>query len=216
MKLLMLGIMPYEIYRGEYLFAFAVFLAAGISLIPSVVERNYRITLPFELDLLITLSLFLHTFMGEGLSLYKRLWLFDKMLHLYGSAVIALLAFLFVYTLHYTKKVRLTVPLIGFFTVIFALAAGGLWEMGEFGVDNIFGKQTQDGLDDTMYDMINDFIGGVIVAMLGMAYVRYSKPETRKRLTRPLGDVFGLADRIDRIKRRFKKRKRPHINRPLK
>lgn len=207
MKLLMLGLIPYEIHRGSYLFALATAGAVVISLVPAIVERNYRVSLPFELDFLITLMLFLHTFMGEGLEFYERVRLFDKALHLYGSAVIAALAFLIVYTLHYTRKLRLSLPLIGFFTVSFALAVGGLWEIGEFTVDNMFGKTTQNGLTDTMLDMINDLVGGAVAAVLGMLYVRYSKPEARRRLARPLGSVFGMADRIDRIKRRLRKRR---------
>ncbi|MEK7774151.1 MAG: hypothetical protein AAB307_07350 [Deltaproteobacteria bacterium] len=205
MKLLMVCLLPYELYNGQYLFAMGVVAAVVLSLIPSIVQRNYRITLPFELDLLITLSLFLHTFMGEGLDFYQRVWLWDKFLHVYGTAVIAMLAFLTTYTLHYTKKVRLSVPFVGFLTVIFAMAVGGLWEIGEFSLDGIFGTHTQDGLADTMWDMINDLVGGFIIAVLGMVYVKYSRPETRKRLAKPMGEVFGLGRRIDRIKRRLEK-----------
>lgn len=205
MKIMMAGLLPYETYHGQYLFAVAVIAAIVLSLIPSIVQRNYRITLPFELDLLITLSLFLHTFMGEGLDFYHRVWLYDKVLHVYGTAVIAMLAFLTTYTLHYTRKVRLSIPLIGFFTVIFAMAVGGLWEIGEFSVDSLFNTHAQDGLADTMWDMINDLAGGFVIAVLGMLYVRYSRPETRHRLAMPMGEVFGLGKRIDRIKHRLKK-----------
>lgn len=203
MKFLMVGLVPYEIYKGEYLFTFAAVLAVGLSLVPSIVQRSYRVTLPFEIDLLFTLSLFLHTFMGEGLDFYQKLWWWDKSLHFFNTAVIALIAFVIVYTLHYSRKVRLTIPMIGVFTVSFALAVGALWEIGEFIVDGVFNKTTQNGLADTMWDLIQDFIGGVIVSILGMFYVRYSKPEDRKRLTKPIGEVFGIGRRIDRIKDRF-------------
>jgi len=202
MKLLMIGLVPYELHSGEYLFAFAAVIAFVISLVPSIAQRSYHVTLPFELDLLITLMIFLHTFLGTALRFYERVWLFDKLLHLYGGAITAMLGFLIVYTLHYTKKLRLTIPLLGFFTVIFAMAMGAFWEIGEFAVDNIFGKHTQPGLVDTMWDMINDLIGGVAAAVLGMLYVRYSKPEARRRLARPLGEIMGLAGRIDRFKDR--------------
>jgi hypothetical protein len=191
MKFILMGLLPYEIYVGDYLFAMATLLAIVLSFVPSMVERNYQIHLPFELDFLITLALFLHTFLGEVLMFYERVWLWDKALHLYGTGVTSMLAFMIVYTLHYTGKLRLTIPFIGFFTVIFALAVGSLWEMAEFSVDYIFVKTTQKGLDDTMWDLIYDLIGGLMIAVLGMVYVRYSKPETRKRLTRPLGEVFA-------------------------
>src|SRR3989338_4461298 len=203
MKFIMIGMLPYVIYKETYLFAFATAVAIILSLLPSIVERNYRITLPFELDLLITLMIFLHTFFGEWLKFYDRLWVWDKILHVYGSSVISMLAFMIVYTLHYTKKLRLTLPLVGLFTVIFAMAVGGLWEIGEFAVDKLFLKDTQNGLDNTMWDLINDFIGGIFIAVAGIIYIKYSRPAERKRLTRPLGEVFGLKKKIDRIKGRL-------------
>ncbi|MEE9615106.1 MAG: hypothetical protein V3W31_09225 [Thermodesulfobacteriota bacterium] len=196
MKLVLVGLFPYEIYIGDYLFAFATFVAIVLSLVPSIVERNYNIHLPFELDLLITLAIFLHTFLGEVMRFYEKVWLWDKVLHFYGSAVIAMLAFMIVYTLHYTRKLRLTIPFIGFFTVIFAMAVGTAWELGEFAVDNLFDKTTQRDLPDTMWDLVYDLVGGTLVAGMGMLYVRYSRPEERKRFTKPLGEVFRKKGRM--------------------
>ena len=205
MKLLMVLLLPVELYKGDYLFSILLVFSVVLSLIPSLVERSYRVTLPFELDLLITLSIFLNTFMGEGMNFYQKVRLYDKALHIYGSAVVGLLAFVVVYTLHYTRKVRLSLPFIGFFTFTFAMAMGGIWEIMEFAVDNIFGKTTQNGLADTMWDLVNDFVGGVITAAVGMLYVKYSNPDVRKRLAMPLGEVFGMGRRIDRLKERLER-----------
>lgn len=205
MKLLMVLLFPVELYKGEYLFSVLLVFSVILSLIPSLVERSYRVTLPFELDLLITLSIFLNTFMGEGMNFYQKVRLYDKALHVYGSAVVGLLAFVVVYTLNYTRKVRLSLPFIGFFTVTFAMAMGGIWEIMEFTVDSLFGTTTQNGLDDTMWDLINDLVGGIITATIGMLYVKYSNPDIRKRLAMPLGEVFGMGRRIDRLKERLER-----------
>ncbi len=205
MKLLMVLLLPVAVIKGDYLFSVLTVVSIAISLVPSLLERSYRVTLPFELDLLITLSIFLNTFMGEGLDFYQKVWLYDKALHVYGSAVVGLLAFVVVYTLNYTRKVRLSLPLIGIFTVTFAMAMGGLWEIGEFTVDSLFGKSTQNGLVDTMWDLINDLIGGIITAAIGMAYVKYANPDARKRLAKPLGEVLGMGRRIDRIKEQMER-----------
>ncbi|MEK7842037.1 MAG: hypothetical protein AAB197_05120 [Deltaproteobacteria bacterium] len=203
MKFIMMGMLPYAVYKGRYLFAAATGIAIILSLLPSIVEKSYRVTLPFELDLLITMMIFLHTFFGEWLKFYDRIWLWDKILHIYGTGVIAMLAFMIVYTLHYTKKIRLTLPLVGLFTIIFAMAVGGFWEIGEFALDKLFSIDTQNGLDNTMWDLVNDLIGGTFIAAMGIVYIKYSKPDERKRLTRPLGEVFGIKKRIDRIKIRL-------------
>src|SRR3990170_8300358 len=203
MKLIMIGMLPYVVYNGSYLFAIAITVAIVLSLLPSIVERSYHVTLPFELDLLITSITFLHTFFGEWLKFYDRVWLWDKALHIYGTGVVAMLAFMIVYTLHYTKKIRLTLPLVGLFTIIFAMAVGGFWEIGEFAVDKLFFKDTQNGLDNTMWDLINDFIGGIFIAVVGIIYIKYSRPAERKRLTKPLGEVFGIKKKIERMKVRL-------------
>lgn len=191
LKLLMVGLLPYLVYTGNYLFTIVTILAVLLSLTPSIIERNYRIQLPFELDLLITLAIFSHTFLGEWLMFYERVWMWDKFLHFFNSAVVAILAFVAVYSLHYTKKLRLTVPFVGFFTLIFSGAMGAVWEIIEFWVDILFNQTMQGGLNDTMWDLMYDLIGGGIIAVLGMIYVKYSVPDTRKRLTRELGEVFG-------------------------
>lgn len=191
MKLILIGLLPYELYVGDYLFAVAALIAIIVSLIPAVVERNYRIQLPFELDFLITLAIFLHIVLGQAFMFYDRVWQWDKFLHFYTGGVIAILAFMITYSLHYAGKIRLSIPFIGFFTVVFALAMGSVWEILEFWVDFIFEKQTQTSLTDTMWDLMYDFTGGLIAAVIGMLYVRYSNPKARKRLARPIGDIFS-------------------------
>ncbi|MBI5561162.1 MAG: hypothetical protein HY883_07830 [Deltaproteobacteria bacterium] len=198
MKIILAGLLPYEIYGGYYLFALAACLSIVVSLIPAMVERNYRIHLPLELDFLITSAIFLNTFMGEWLKFYEKVWLFDKVLHFYGTAVTAILAFMVVYSLHYARKLRLTLPFIWVFTVVFAMAMGGMWEIFEFWVDNLVGTHMQNGLNDTMWDMIYDLAGGVIIAVWGVIYVRYSHPDARRRLARPLGEVFGRGREVDK------------------
>ncbi len=47
-------------------------------------------------------------------------------MHFFGSAIVAVLAFITVYTLNF---------MIGFFTFVFAIAIGALWEIGEFFCD---------------------------------------------------------------------------------
>jgi hypothetical protein len=208
MKLILIGSFPYSVYKGDYLYSIAAVVAIALSLTPSIIERNYRVTLPFELDFLITLSIFAHIFFGEQMHFYERFWLWDKILHVYGSAVVSLLAFILVYTFHSTGKLRLTLPFIGLFTVVFTLAVGGLWEIGEFTVDKLLDLNTQRGLDNTMWDIINNLIGGTLAALLGMLYVRYSHPDSRKRLAKPLGEVFNLNRRVENAKRRLAKRKK--------
>ncbi|MEE8575335.1 MAG: hypothetical protein V3T30_07975 [Thermodesulfobacteriota bacterium] len=208
MKFVMVLLFFYHIAIADYLFVVACAIALVVSFAPSVIQRSYHVTLPFEIDLLVTLAIFLHIYLGEELMFYERIGFWDAILHFFNTSVISLLGFMIVYTLHYTHKLRFTIPMFGFFTVIFALSMGVIWEILEFLVDSIFHTTAQKGLADTMWDLIFDLIAGIVVAIFGMLYARYSVPEERKRMTKPIGEVLGLSDRIDRFKGKFKGNRR--------
>ncbi|MDH4226400.1 MAG: hypothetical protein OEV59_01405 [Deltaproteobacteria bacterium] len=191
----MVALLPYQLYLGQYPFAALTLLAIVLSAAPALIERSYQVHLPFELDMLITVAIFAHTFFGEWLSFYDRLPGWDKALHFYSTGVVALFGFLMVYTLHYTRKIRLSILLVGFFSVVFSVFIGVLWEFMEFWMDVLFGTHMQNGLSDTMWDLMFDVVGGTLVAVLGMVYVRYTNPETRRRLARPLAHVLKWVSR---------------------
>src|SRR3990167_1822810 len=133
-RLGLIGAIPYSLYRHDFLFIFGVLLSLVATLLPAYWYRSLKVTLPFELDLLISLALFLHIILGEVLRFYDNVWYFDKIMHFYGTSIIALLAFLIVFSFHYSGKVVLSLPLIAIFTIIFSIAVGSLWEIGEFTV----------------------------------------------------------------------------------
>ncbi|NIQ16387.1 MAG: hypothetical protein GTO02_18945, partial [Candidatus Dadabacteria bacterium] len=65
------------------------------------------------------------------------------------------------------------------FAFVFALAFGVIWEMFEFSMDQLFGLSMQkpmfndpSGLTDTMWDLIVDTLGALIISILGYGYFR--------------------------------------------
>ena len=97
------------------------------------------------------------------------------MMHYLGTAIIAFLSYIIIYTLNLTKEVKLSPFMIGLFTIVFALALGAVWEIGEFASDTYFGTHDQgDGRDpliDTMYDLIWDGVAGLFIAIVGAAWL---------------------------------------------
>jgi hypothetical protein len=55
-------------------------------------------------------------------------------------------------------------------TVVLCLAAGaaigGVWELGEWSVDGLFGSTLQEGLDDSMRDLLADTLAAGLGALL--------------------------------------------------
>lgn len=193
MILAMAWVVPASLWRGDYPLAIMAFLAVGVSLLPALVQRNSRIVLPWELVFLIVLQLHLHTFWGVWLRLYDSQWFWDNLLHLQGTMIVSFLGFLCAYALHASKRLRLSGPFLALFTVIFGNALGAWWEIAEFLVDKTLKKNTQYGLDNTMMDLIHNFVGSLLAAGLGWLYVRFTHPEERRRLAEPLGKLVGAV-----------------------
>ena len=70
---------------------------------------------------------------------------------------------------------------MGVFAFTFAMSFGVLWEIFEFMMDITFSLSMQKpsandpaGLTDTMWDLIVDGVGALIIAMLGYGYLQTS------------------------------------------
>ncbi|MCF8052993.1 MAG: hypothetical protein K9L59_17280 [Desulfobacterales bacterium] len=62
---------------------------------------------------------------------------------------------------------------------VFAIGIGALWEIFEYGMDSFFGMNMQkemrgdpSGLTDTMWDMIVNTVGALVIAVLGYGYLK--------------------------------------------
>ena len=201
----MAWIVPVELWKGSYPLALMAGVAVLVSLLPAVFRRNYRIVLPWELEFLVVLQIYLHAFWGAWLGMYDVLPFWDKALHLQGTLLVSLLGFLCAYALHTSGRLRLSGPFIGLFTVVFGNALGAWWEILEFAADKILRQTTQGGLDDTMWDLMYNLGGSLLAAGLGWLYVRYTKPEERRRLAKPLAELVGAWLQARRLR---KKRRR--------
>ncbi len=143
------------------------------SALPAIIERRLRITLPVEVDLILTAFLFAHFIMGEAADYYNRFWYFDLILHALSGVIIGLVGFVIMYFFLFSSRVAANPLLAAVFSVSFALAAGALWEIFEFAMDQLFGFNMQkSGNMDTMSDLIFDFFGACIV---GVGVYRYLK-----------------------------------------
>ena len=89
---------------------------------------------------------------------------YDKYLHLGSGVLIALIGYvLFIYLCGNPRELGINPLAPVVFSVIFAIAGAGVWEMWEFATDLIFGFSAQNGsLNDTMMDIICGTLMGLI------------------------------------------------------
>jgi len=171
---------------GEYSQVFTGVIGLGLTLVPAVATRRWSITLPWQVNLLIVLSLYLHV-AGEIQGYYLLYYpYYDKIAHLIAGITVSLLAFAIVLLLDRFSRLNLSRWMIVGFIIITAMAMEGFWEIYEWLFDTFLGTNLQHGLDDTMLDMIFVLVGAVVVALAGNRYLsRFSKEEITGRLVIP-------------------------------
>ncbi|PTB91160.1 hypothetical protein C9993_12715, partial [Marinobacter sp. Z-F4-2] len=120
--------------------------------------------------------------------------------------LLGILGFLLVHIMNETENIHVHMKpgFVAFFAFMFALGVGALWEIFEFTMDSLFGMNMQkpmlgdpSGLTDTMWDLIVDATGALVISVLGWRYLK--NPDKRSFLERWI-DSF-----IERNPRFFKR-----------
>ena len=168
---------------GEYSQVFGGIIALGLTMVPAAVTRRGYITLPWEINLLVALSLYLH--IAGGVRGFYEIYYpyYDKVAHLISGITVSVLAFVAVLLLDRFSRLNLSRRMIVGFVIIFAMAMEGFWEIYEWTFDTFLGTTLQHGLDDTMLDMIFVLVGAVGVALAGNRYLsEFSKEELTRKM----------------------------------
>lgn len=116
---------------------------------------------------------------GHLLGWYYRLRWYDDALHFALLLATGLLVFELVLASERDPRWASSAVKVFLLPVVVATAAAGAWEIFEFLADLASGTREQDDLADTMLDMIDGVVGGVVAG--GIALARTFAP-TRRRL----------------------------------
>lgn len=181
------GVLIGALVEGQWLVAFTAAAVLALTFLPALIERQFELQLPVEFTVVTCLFLYAAFGLGEVGRFYHRFWWWDLLLHSFSAVVLGLIGFLLVYSLHQTQRVILP-PLYFALTAFgFAVTAGTLWELFEFGMDWGFGFTMQkSGLVDTMTDLMVDVIGAAVAAWTGYHYVKNGDSRLADRLFRRL------------------------------
>ena len=168
----------------QWLNALTIVLIFGAMALPLVLGRRLRVYIPPEFELLALVFVYASLFLGEVLNYYQRIWWWDLALHLTSGLLLGIVGFLLVYVLNEHDRIELHMQprFVAFFAFCFAVSVGGVWEIFEFGMDQVFGTNMQkamfddpSGLTDTMWDLIVDTIGALVICVFGWWYLK--RPE---------------------------------------
>lgn len=168
------------LYHGLWLNAFLICIILFTTLAPWLLARLTQVEIPAEFQLLAVVFVFAALFLGEIHGFYTRFWWWDVVLHTSSGLLLGLVGFLLVHVLNAaeTVAVHMRPRFVALFAVVFAVAMGALWEIFEFVVDQAVGSTMQkptpgdpSGLSDTMWDMIVNVAGAVLIGLFGWWYL---------------------------------------------
>jgi hypothetical protein len=162
-------------FQGRYQAMVETLVIIFITFLPMLLGRRFQVKIPHEFESLAILLIYMSLFLGEVHGYYARFWWWDLVLHTGSAFLLGILGFLLVYVLNEKEEVKLDLNpnFIALFAFLFAMGMGVLWEIFEFTMDNIFDLNMQKtGLVDTMWDLIVDAIGALIIAMLGSSFLK--------------------------------------------
>ena len=171
--------------RGEWMHVFLVVAVSASIIVPEVLRRRLDVVIPSELQLLASLFLFATLFLGEVRDFYERFWWWDIALHATAGLLLGLLGFMVVFVLNQSSRVNLQMrpAFVTLFAFLFSLGIGALWEIFEFGMDELFDLTMQkpvpgdpSGLTDTMRDLIVDTLGAALISLWGWYYLTHRRP----------------------------------------
>ncbi len=153
-----------------------------LTFLPAIISRSFRINLPIEIDLILASMLYLHYALGEYNGFYVKLSWWDILLHGGNSIILGMIGLAFGYSLLMTSRIKAKPIFVSSFSVFFAVFVGVLWEIFEFGMDQVFGFNMQkSGLVDTMTDLMVDVSGAMIVGIGGFFYLKRLGPSLLRK-----------------------------------
>ena len=188
-RLILIAIFIRGCLVGDHNQDFLIALTFFMTYYPSILEKKFGVYLPNRLQIVITLFIFAAQVLGEMRGFYDKIPWWDTMLHTTSGVILGLVGFLFVYLLN--EKGNINVNLSSAFVIVFAfcfaITMGVFWEFFEFGADRLLGFNMQkfrlpgqDGLVDTMEDLIVDAIGAIVACVVGWIYIRLERDNMEK------------------------------------
>lgn len=191
--------------------------------LPTIITKNFHITLPEPLEIIVYLFIFSAEILGEIQNFYGIFANWDTMLHTLNGFLCAAIGFSLVDILNQNEEfhINMSPAFAALVAFSFSMTVGVIWEFGEYAVDRYFGKDMQKdkvvenfnsvkineekenvpikvenitkteiyakggeevitiengyldiGLNDTMKDLIVNFIGAFVFSVIGYLYVK--------------------------------------------
>lgn len=181
------------VFTGKEVWIYSGIFCAAFAFAPTLVRRYAGLSLPIALEFLLFLALFLHVG-GGALGIYSMFGAWDIVTHFVSTFMLALVGITLVYLANnHWGLMRMTPAMVVMATMVIAMAMGFAWEGMEWAADRLFAIRAQDGISDTVMDLVMDAVGGLAAAVLA---VRWVGNGTLARMTSELGAVLFVRGAV--------------------
>ena len=145
LRVLVILAMIHQIFLGNYENVFLCVLTLILFLMPSILERKFKVDLPDTLEIVILLFIFAADILGEIAEFYIRVPHWDTALHTINGFLFAAAGFAIVNMLNEDKRIamRLSPVSVALVAFCFSMTIGVLWEFFEWGADLLLGLDMQ-------------------------------------------------------------------------
>jgi hypothetical protein len=145
LRALVILAMVHQIFLGNWENVFLCGLTLILFLMPSILERKFKVDLPDTLEIVILLFIFAADILGEIAEFYIRVPHWDTALHTINGFLFAAVGFAIVNMLNEDKRVamRLSPVSVALVAFCFSMTIGVLWEFFEWSADLLLGLDMQ-------------------------------------------------------------------------
>ena len=149
---------------------YVVLVSMALLVLPVLFERKIVVTLPFGTKSVIALALFLHIAGGINRWYWKFMPYYDKLAHGVSALALGLLIFSFLLVLDYWEfRVRPSRILVWMFVLVFLFGLG--WEVGEYYIDVLVQSSYNNGVTDSVLDVVSKTIGAIAAMAMASRYM---------------------------------------------
>lgn len=183
----------YQILFGATAIGILILVTLLVIVLPSIFTKNLIRQIPIEIELLLFVMIILQFILGGVHDFYTKIPYYDKLVHFMLPFLVGLIGFMIAYTMYATGRLKTGATTTVLIIALLALGVGALWEIFEYMSDVLLypnipnwhhfqGNLQQVANNDTMTDLIDDLLGGIFGALLGMYYFQKSAEHNSRRL----------------------------------
>lgn len=184
LRAVLLSTIAAETLSGDYLWAADALLALALCALPSTLFRHHGRASALNIEIVFLAMAVGNCTLGVAANLYRSLPYYDKFLHVVNPTALAYCSFVLLWTILGARHTGVAPFALAVGITLMVLGASTVWEFAEYLSDQLAGTSTQGSpvmapLDDTMWDLILSFLGGLAGAVAGALAVVYSRHDAR-------------------------------------